>query len=372
MNEILIVDDISTNLDLLGNILINAKYTIRAATSGELALASVKNKQPDLIILDINMPGMNGFDVCKQLKSSKNLKDIPIIFISANDDVAALDQAFQVGGSDYIMKPFRPREVLIRVQNQFVILENQKQLIKQHLLSNLFQLTAGIAHEINTPLGVCITASSFIQDICQEIQASIINKALTQEELEFQLTEFVQGTSLIETNLKRVSTLIDRFKELAQDQKEMPIIQFSLKQSVSIAFAPFIKVFNERKIDLILDIESIQVSTLELVLIHLLQELFQNSLDHAFDGSFPYEIHLNIHVIDQQIIMHYYDNGPGVPEAELNQIFKPFFTHKRGSKHCGLSACRINNLVHNNLCGQLSVSSPPGQGLTYLIIIPQK
>ncbi|HEY9299128.1 MAG TPA: response regulator, partial [Phormidium sp.] len=112
--------------------LISQDYQVRKAINGQLALKAVQVNQPDLILLDINMPEINGYEVCKKLKSAENTRPIPVIFISALDETLDKVKAFQVGGVDYITKPFQLEEVLARVENQLTIHKLQKQLYEQN------------------------------------------------------------------------------------------------------------------------------------------------------------------------------------------------------------------------------------------------
>ncbi|NEP42276.1 MAG: response regulator [Okeania sp. SIO2H7] len=179
-NNILVVDDTPANLRLLVNLLTENNYKVRAVPSGKLALAGIKQSMPDLILLDIMMPEMNGYEVCEKLKADPETRHIPVIFISAINEVLDKVKAFDVGGVDYVTKPFQVEEVLARVETQ---LENrslqkslqdknqelgralaelqaaQNQLILSEKMAALGQLVASIAHEINTPLGA-IRASS--------------------------------------------------------------------------------------------------------------------------------------------------------------------------------------------------------------------
>ena len=129
--DILIVDDMPDNLRLLSTMLASHGYQVRKAINGQLALQAAQMSPPDLILLDINMPKMNGYEVCQQLKTSEITKDIPVIFISALDDVLEKVKAFQVGGVDYITKPFQVEEVLARVQNQLSLRLLQSKLQQQ-------------------------------------------------------------------------------------------------------------------------------------------------------------------------------------------------------------------------------------------------
>jgi diguanylate cyclase (GGDEF)-like protein len=130
--NILIVDDTPDNLRLLTKILESQGYIIRKSLNGRMALQAAYRHPPDLILLDINMPEMNGYEVCKHLKASKTTDQIPIIFISALDQINDKVQAFELGGQDYITKPFQELEVLMRVKNQLLIKQQHQQLLEQN------------------------------------------------------------------------------------------------------------------------------------------------------------------------------------------------------------------------------------------------
>ncbi|RLA71458.1 MAG: hypothetical protein DRG24_05490 [Epsilonproteobacteria bacterium] len=112
--KILIVDDNPVNIDFMVELL--EEYDVRTVTSGQLALESARNETPDLVLLDVTMPGLNGFETCQQLKASPKTKDIPVIFLSASKDTASIVKGFQVGGIDYITKPYNTEEVQVRIQ----------------------------------------------------------------------------------------------------------------------------------------------------------------------------------------------------------------------------------------------------------------
>ena len=139
-NSILIVDDFRDNLRLLSGLLTEAGYVVRPVANGKLAMSSAQATPPDLILLDIMMPGMSGYDVCQSLKADEKLRDIPVIFISALDGVFDKVKAFAAGGIDYITKPFQPAEVLARV-NTHITLKN----LQNTLLENNRRLTEEVA-----------------------------------------------------------------------------------------------------------------------------------------------------------------------------------------------------------------------------------
>ncbi|NJK60430.1 MAG: diguanylate cyclase [Oscillatoriales cyanobacterium SM2_1_8] len=132
--SILVVDDTPANLQLLTRLLTRNHYAVRSVTSGRIALAVIRANPPNLVLLDVNMPDLDGFAVCSQLKQDPHTQKIPVIFISAYDDIHSKLQGFAVGGNDYISKPFQVQEVLVRVRNQLIIAELQHQLARQNML----------------------------------------------------------------------------------------------------------------------------------------------------------------------------------------------------------------------------------------------
>jgi two-component system sensor histidine kinase/response regulator len=144
--DILIVDDTPNNIHLLDKMLGENGYKVRKVISGERALKAVSILPPDLILLDVKMPGMDGYEVCHSLKKQEDTAGIPIIFISALDDVFDKVKGFEAGGADYIIKPFEPREVLVRVEAQLKMRRLQQQLLcaNERLSAQNAQLTQEI------------------------------------------------------------------------------------------------------------------------------------------------------------------------------------------------------------------------------------
>lgn len=133
--NVLIVDDLIDNLRFLTEILMKQGYKVRSVTNGNMALKTIENQLPDVILLDIKMPGLDGYEICKLIKTDNNTAEIPIIFLSALDEVIDRVKAFEVGGNDYISKPFYPEEVIARIQTQITIRKQKIALqeeIQQH------------------------------------------------------------------------------------------------------------------------------------------------------------------------------------------------------------------------------------------------
>lgn len=213
--NILVVDDTPANLRLLAGILTEQGYNVRPARDGNQAISIAQTIALDLILLDINMPVMDGYQVCEKLKADDRTRGIPVIFISALSDVLDKIKAFGVGGVDYITKPFQVEEVLARVathlslqnlQNNLQSKNNelaetnerlnatllelkatQNELIHSEKMAALGQLIAGIAHEINTPLGAIRSSAGnifkFLEQSLQQLPALFQSLSIEEAEI---------------------------------------------------------------------------------------------------------------------------------------------------------------------------------------------
>ncbi len=174
LGNILVVDDTPDNLRLLSAMLTERGYKVRQALNGQMALTTVRRIPPDLILLDINMPQINGYDVCSQLKADEQTREIPVIFISALDDVLDKVKAFKVGGGDYITKPFQTEEVLARIENQLNLRRLQKQLTEQNAqlrqMAVREKLLSQIAQRIRQSLNLQEILTTTVTEVRQFLQ----------------------------------------------------------------------------------------------------------------------------------------------------------------------------------------------------------
>jgi two-component system, sensor histidine kinase and response regulator len=190
--DILIVDDTPANLNVLSAILGKRGYRVRPAINGALALKAAQKAAPDLILLDVQMPGMDGYEVCRQLKGDPHTRDIPVVFISALDDVLDKVEAFQAGGVDYITKPFQIEEVLARVENQLV-LRRQREAISGLSARNA-QLSALATQELRPRLDQIAQWAAALHDGADMALAERIQSAAN--ELRVELDKILVGEKL--------------------------------------------------------------------------------------------------------------------------------------------------------------------------------
>ena len=227
IEEIIVVDDSKFNLNLLSDILNKAGYRVRTAISGEFALESIQEKSPDMVLLDVNMPGISGYEVCRKIKEDISNKDIPVIFVSSLTESEDKIAGFNVGGVDFISKPFNPKEVLVRVKTHLNLRRLQKELITKNLeledalkslkvlqmklmqedkMASIGQLSAGIAHEMNNPLGFVISNFSTLKKYNQKIKECI-----------FEYRKLVEDPNV--TKLESLFDRVDKIKNIEQKNK---------------------------------------------------------------------------------------------------------------------------------------------------------
>ncbi|WP_448571221.1 diguanylate cyclase [Trichothermofontia sp.] len=214
--NILLVDDTPDNLRLLSNILSRQGYEVRSVINGQMALMGVRAEPPDLILLDINMPQMNGYEVCQQLKRDEQTADIPIIFISALDDVIDKVRAFTIGGVDYITKPFQLEEVLARVENQLTLRRLQRLLKEQNK-----QLQREIQEHQRAEMALQVANQKLQHLAITDELTQVVNRRFFYQYLQEQweiLADAKQPLSLILCDVDHFKTFNDTYGHLAGDE----------------------------------------------------------------------------------------------------------------------------------------------------------
>lgn len=259
------------------------------------------------------------------------------------------------------------REINTRLQESLSALERaQDQLIESEKMASLGGLVAGMTHDVNTPIGISVTAASYIRDQMTLAEQALNNKNLTQAQLKkvFKLSK--ESLELLENNLARASDLISSFKQVAVDQTSEAIRDINIKQYVHGVIQTLKPRFKPLKpnIEVICD-DAINIRCPAGAVAQIFTNLIINSLIHGFENKQDGEICIAIERVDEQLMITYKDNGKGLDKKQLSQLFDPFFTTKVQQGGSGLGTHIIRNLVTQTLNGTIEAESEPGQGLTY-------
>jgi signal transduction histidine kinase len=391
--NILVVDDTPANLRLLTGLLSDNGYEVRPAPNGQIALRSVESTLPDLILLDIMMPDMDGYEVCRQLKASERSRDIPVMFISAIHETMDKVKAFSIGGIDYITKPFDSDEVLARVKTQIRLRTMQKkvaertaqlhakveeltqtrqELVQSEKMASLGRLVAGFAHEINTPIGVAVGAASTLEKNANAIDKLLEQEEVDEEELVETLDTIKEAAHFTLSNLKRAANLVKSFKRTAVDQSSDEAKRFMLKALIEDIINTLHNKFKPTAIEIAVDCPSdLVIYSLPGALEQIITNLMMNSLIHGFEnGQNAGRIEMKVQLEGNQLHLEYSDTGKGIAPENLEKIFEPFFTTHRAQGGSGLGLYICYNLVTTQLQGTITCDSTLKQGVRFVIDYP--
>lgn len=422
--KILVVDDTPANLEVITETLSSVGYTVATAIDGERALNRLKTYVPDLILLDVQMPGIDGFETCKQIKENPNTASIPIIFITALSDIGSMVRGFSLGAVDYISKPFQELELLTRVKTHLQLgaltqdLENQVaertaelqatlaelrqsrlQLVQHEKMSALGNLVAGIAHEINNPIGFLngslSHAQGYTQDLlghlelyqqcCTNVPAEIGENA-QEIELDFlcedlpKLLESMQGAT---ERIKDISTSLRTFSRADTEHK----VSADLHEGIDSTL--LILKYRLKSSDIRADVEVIrEYGELPAVTCFpgQLNQVFMNILANAIDafdeaaeqGLFQHgsdqtpTITIKTAVLSAQnaVEIRIRDNGKGMTEEVRAKAFDHLFTTKDMGKGTGLGLAIAHQIVTETHQGSLVVESECGKGTEFCLQLP--
>jgi K+-sensing histidine kinase KdpD len=351
--NILIVDDTVENLRVLSAMLSEQGYQVRPVTSGRLALQAVERDPPDLILLDINMPHMSGFEVCIELQARPELKDIPVVFLTALSDVADKVKAFGVGGRDYITKPFQLEEVHARVKTHVALrragLELSHSFERLASLEKLRDdLVHMVVHDMRSPLAV-------LAGHLELLRASAIAR-LNEEE--------IQDLSAAE----RATGVLRRMANELLDVSRLEEGKLPLRREAHDLVALVVTVVNgvgalARKRAIELDLPATAAIPCDASLIQrVLENLLSNALKHTSNAE---NLHVSVAADAQRVRVEVADSGPGVPVEARQSIFEKFTTLERTaqttqhSAGLGLAFCKLAVEAHGGAIG-VEPRSPRG------------
>jgi len=354
--KILIVDDMVQNIKFLGSILRDQGYLLSFSLNGEEALKIFETQRFDIVLLDIMMPGMSGFDVCKQIKQKQKYNDIPIIFISASSEIQSIIKGFKLGAVDYITKPFQPDELLARVQTHLELKQTKEQLIET--ITTKDKIFSIIAHDIKNPLnaihGTCDLFSEFFDDLTEDEMLSYISQIKSS------------GNSLI----KLLDNLLEWSRiQIGRINVNAEIIY--MNAIIDSTFNILLQQAEAKQIQLISTIDdSTQVYGDSNMISTVIRNLVSNAIKYTHhEGKVTiYSKTMNDH---EEITIS--DTGTGIPPDKLDTIFQikdcsmPGTDGETGTG-LGLIICK-DFICKNN--GSIWVESEVGVGTDFKFTIPR-
>ncbi len=251
--------------------------------------------------------------------------------------------------------------------------QTQEQLVEAEKLASLGGLVAGVAHEVNTPLGIAVTATSVINESCQALTQAFNNQTLSSEQFTDLVQRMEQSGVMLEHNLNRASKLIRDFKQTAVDQVSEARCQFTAQNTLDALLASLTPETRKAKVTPELHCpDDIKMISLPGVLSQVVSNLILNSINHAFDKQPEPKISIDVSQQDEWVIVEFRDNGSGVDPKLHKKIFEPFYTSKRGHGGSGLGLNLVFNLVTQKLKGELIFESEVNQGVYFYIKLPKE
>ncbi|MFT5756533.1 MAG: signal transduction histidine kinase [Alteromonadaceae bacterium] len=371
-STILLVDDNQNNLDILKCYLKPFNYNICAVTSGEKALKVLDKTNIDLILLDIVMPGIDGYQICKILKDTPRYAHIPIIFVTAKVEPEDLRKGLSFGAIDYIAKPVNEDVVIARVKSQLAQAQQlnlERNLMKkERKMADLGKMVADITHEVASPLGTMMLLVDYIQEQTLIIQDAFKQQSLDKKKFTHFMEQLTKALDHCRHNSTRASEIMLSFKEIAVDQCSQRLIEFDLLNYIENILTTIQPTFRGVGHKVLLDIEKdLIIHTYPGVLSQVITNLINNSLMHAFKDQQVGEIRIIASVANNQVYLRYSDNGVGMTIVQQQHAFDKFYTTKAGKGGSGLGLGICKELIEDTLDGTINIDSTVGAGTVFII-----
>ncbi|MFT5163459.1 MAG: signal transduction histidine kinase/ligand-binding sensor domain-containing protein [Alteromonadaceae bacterium] len=398
--RLLLVDDEPINRLVLRNHLSQQNYQLAEAASGEEALSAIDNNGPfDLVLLDVMMPKMSGYEVCEQIRQRWPVSELPVIFLTAKNQQVDVLQSFAVGGNDFLTKPVAKQELLARVETHLKLLDINRELadkvaaqtvtlVQSEKMASLGTLTAGVAHEINNPTNfVYVSALSLETDLsrCQQFIFDLAGEDAEEEILQ----GFRQQFDPLHEHLATIKEGANRIKAIVKDLRAFGQLDAVDKKSVQIAdlLTSTLNLIRTKYLETTEFVtEFTSHPTLECHPAQL-NQVFMNLVVNACDAireeqdkqqaqQLPRtmgEIIIGCRQLDDEngkrVEISVKDNGAGMSEETKNKLFEPFYTTKGDGEGTGLGLSISFGIVQKH-GGELVVESQLGVGTVFKVVLP--
>ena len=364
--KILIVDDVMSNVLLLKVLLTNEKFAIATASNGRQALEQVEKENPDLVLLDVMMPDMSGFEVAQHLKSNPNTADIPIIFLTALNSTADIVKGFQVGANDFISKPFNKEELIIRVTHQISLVAAKRLILSkteelQRTIAGRDKLYSVIAHDLRSPMGsIKMVLNMLILNLPSEKIGAEMYELLTMAN---QTTEDV--FSLLDNLLKWTKSQIGKLNVVYQDVDLVEVTDGVIEIFSMVASLKKIKIREMKPEKMMVNADIDMLKT-------VVRNLLSNAIKFSKENS---EVLVKMEEVDGMAVVSVQDHGCGMSEEGQKKLlhtdthFSTFGTNNEEGAGLGLLLCK-DFVVKNG--GKLWFTSKEGEGSIFSFSIPVK
>lgn len=364
--KILIVDDVMSNVLLLKVLLTNEKFAIATASNGRQALEQVEKENPDLVLLDVMMPDMSGFEVAQHLKSNPNTADIPIIFLTALNSTADIVKGFQVGANDFISKPFNKEELIIRVTHQISLVAAKRLILSkteelQRTIAGRDKLYSVIAHDLRSPMGsIKMVLNMLILNLPSEKIGAEMYELLTMAN---QTTEDV--FSLLDNLLKWTKSQIGKLNVVYQDVDLVEVTDGVIEIFSMVASLKKIRIREMKPGKMMVNADIDMLKT-------VVRNLLSNAIKFSKENS---EVLVKMEEVDGMAVVSVQDYGCGISEEGQKKLlhtdthFSTFGTNNEEGSGLGLLLCK-DFVVKNG--GKLWFTSKEGEGSIFSFSIPVK
>ncbi len=355
-------------------------------TSEELLGTPIHQYLGDLDIFEACSKEVASHGFCHDQETIFKRKDGSMVHISKNvqaicDDDGKLSQVLvtirDLSELHQLNKDLRASQTELEVKNQALnrmledLRDTQEQLVEAEKMASLGGLVAGVAHEINTPLGISVTSASTMKRELKELENGFKDGKLKKSELEFFFEQANEACNILNTNLYRASELVRSFKQVAVDQTHDELRKINLREYLNEVLVSIGPSYKRTPISLDTDCDAnIHLTTYPGAISQIVSNLLINSVAHAFEKGEKGRITLKFSIVGSQLLFEFEDDGKGIDADNLKKIFTPFFTTRRGAGGTGLGLSIVYNLVTSTLKGKIEVDSFPDKGTKFRITFP--